>query len=116
MTVEEIFSKMAAHMVKGLMIHDQISSAYTFLNLCGYAKCHEFHYYDESYNYRCLQNYYLEHYHKLIPEEKVSDPNAIPDNWYKYTKSEVDVNTKRSGIKNLMKRWVDWEQETKNNL
>lgn len=116
MTVEEIFSKLAAHMVKGLMIHDQMGNAYGFLNLCGYQKCHEYHYFMESKNYKCLQNYYLEHYNKIIPEEKVENPDIIPENWYKHIKSDVDTNTKRSSVKDMIKRWVDWETETKTNL
>lgn len=113
MTVEEIFSHLSAHMIKGLMIHDQFSSVYGFLNLCGYKKCHEYHYFEESFNYRCLQDYYLEHFGKLIPEEKISNPDVIPTNWYKYHRAEVDVNTKRAAIKDMMKKWVDWEKETK---
>lgn len=113
MTVEEIFSHISAHMIKGLMIHDQLSSGYGFLNLCGYKKCHEYHYFEESYNYRCLQDYYLEHYNKLIPEEKIENPNIIPANWYKYARIDVDANTKRAAVKDMMKKWVTWEQETK---
>ena len=56
MTSEEIFSHLSSHMIKGLMIHDQLASAYKFLNLCGYSKCHEYHYFEESRTYRCLQN------------------------------------------------------------
>jgi len=26
---------------------------------------------------------------------------------------EVDTNTKRSAVKDSMKKWVDWEKETK---
>ena len=113
MTVEEIFSHLAAHMIKGLMIHDQIATAYGFLNLCGYKKCHEYHYFEESYNYRCLQDFYLNTYHKLIPEEKIENPAVIPSSWYKYSKIDVDANTKRSAVRDMMKKWVDWEQDTK---
>ena len=113
MTVEEIFSHLSAHMVKGLMIHDQLASAYYFLNLCGYKKCHEYHYFCESLTYRHLQNYYLKYYHKLIPEEKVENPDIIPSNWYKYSRADVDTSTKRSAVRDLMKRWVEWETETK---
>lgn len=113
MTTEEIFSHLSAHMVKGLMIHDQLASAYDFLNLPGYMKCHEYHYFEESCNYRLLQNYYLEHFHKLIPEERIENPDTIPSNWYKYSRPEIDANTKRAAIKDLMKKWVDWEKDTK---
>lgn len=113
MTIEEIFSHLSAHMIKGLMIHDQLATAYDFLNLCGYKKCHEYHYFEESYNYRCLQDYYLEHFHKLIPEEKIDNPETIPANWHKYSRPEVDANTKRAAVKDFMKKWVDWEKDTK---
>lgn len=113
MIVEEIFSHLSAHMIKGLMIHDQLASAYDFLNLRGYRKCHEYHYFEESKNYRCLQTYYSEIYHKVIEEEKIDNPEIIPQNWLKHTKMDVDANTKRSAIRELMKKWVDWESETK---
>ena len=40
MTVDEIFSKLSGHMIKGLMIHDQMSDYYDFLSLRGYKRCH----------------------------------------------------------------------------
>lgn len=116
MTIEEVFSHLSAHMVKGLMIHDQLAAAYDFLNLCGYKKCHEYHYFMESCSYRCLQHYYIKHYHKLIPETSINNPQIIPSNWFKYAKSDVDTNTKRSAIRDLMKKWVDWEIEAKSLL
>ena len=44
MTIEEIFSELAAHAIEGMMVHDQMMSYYCFLNLKTYAKCHEDHY------------------------------------------------------------------------
>lgn len=116
MTVEEIFSKISTHMAKGLKIHSQIASLYGFLNLCGYQKCHEYHFYEESRNYRYLQDFFLSYYGKLIHEEKIEEPEIIPSNWYKYFKMEVDANNKRSAIKDVVKKWVEWEQDTKNLL
>lgn len=37
----------------------------------------------------------------------------IPNSWYRYTAQEVDINTKRSCIKELMEKWIEWEKETK---
>ena len=113
MTIEEIFSNISTHMAKGLLIHNQMASLYGFLNLCGYQKCQEYHYYEESRNYRNLQNFFLTHYNKMIHENTVEQPEVTPSNWYKFTKMEVDVNNKRSAVKDLMKKWVDWEKETK---
>lgn len=77
-TVEEVFAKVAAHMVEGLMLHDQMSSYYDFLNLEGYAKCHEYHYWCENKNYICLKHYYTKHHSKLLKEIPVTDPSFIP--------------------------------------
>lgn len=113
MTVEEIFANLSSHMAKGLIIHDQLSNAYNFLNLCGYKKCHEYHYYEENYNYHCLRDFYIDTYHKMILEEKDTQPIEIfPMSWYKYKKEDVDTNTKRTAIRDLTKYWVNWEEET----
>lgn len=113
MTVEEIFNKIAAHMRKGLMVHDQLASIYGFLNLKGYKKCHEYHFLEETYNYRRFINFYSDVFHKLIINNTVEEPSLIPLNWLKYTKIDVDINTRRTAIKETMKQWVEWEQEAK---
>jgi hypothetical protein len=33
--------------------------------------------------------------------------------WHKYTTMDVDTNTKRNSIKDLMTKWVEWERSTK---
>lgn len=113
MTVEEIFSTLAAHMEEGVMLHKQLAEIYSFLNLCGYKKCHEYHSYEESKNCRCLHNFYLEQYYKMIPEKEVKKPDIIPSSWYKYEKMDVDANTKRTAVKEMMQKWVEWEKDTK---
>ena len=116
MTTEEIFAKISTHMAKGLRIHSQIAILYGFLNLCGYQKCHEYHFYEESCNYRCLQNFFLAHCGKMLHEDTIEEPDIIPSNWYKFSKFDVDANNKRSAIKDIVKKWVDWEKETKSLL
>lgn len=113
MTVEEIFSRLSNHMKKGLIIHDQIANAFGFLNLCGYRKCHEYHYFEESKNYYYLRNYYFDNYGKLIPKEIIEEVNIVPKSWYDYRKSDVDISTKRKAIRDLMNQWINWEIEAK---
>ena len=113
MTVEEIFSTISAHMRKGLMIHKQLMNIFGFLNLCGYQKCHEHHYFEESKNYIELNNFYLKHYCKIIEPKEVNNPELIPSSWYKYEKINVDNNTRRNSIKESTLKWVEWESETK---
>ncbi|MCH5211009.1 MAG: hypothetical protein J1F01_08620 [Oscillospiraceae bacterium] len=113
MTVEEIFSQLAQHMIKGVMFHEQLANYYDFLGLNGYKRCHEYHYLSETCDYRGLCRYYINHHNKLIPIGSVEDPNVIPENWYKYTRQDIESATKVTAVKNGMQLWVDWEKETK---
>lgn len=113
MTVEEVFTAIGTHMLEGIMMHEQISRAYDFLNMKGYKECHYYHYLSENKNYHCLLHYYMDHYHKLLNIVEAPDPKIIPQSWYKYGQPEVDVNTKRNSVKELMQKWVAWEKETK---
>lgn len=113
MTVEEIFAAISAHMIKGLMVHTQLADYYSFLGLEGYKECHEYHALSESCNYRKINTFYIEHYNKLVPENRIENPNVIPENWYKYSRMDVDSSTKRNGIKSGLEKWMNWETETK---
>ena len=113
MTVDEIFSLVAEHMVEGLMTHAQLADLYNFLGLEGYQKCHEYHYYCENKNFRDLTHYYLRHYNKLIMERPFKNPNVIPENWYQFNRFQVDDSTRQNYIQYGVKKWVDWEKETK---
>ena len=44
MTIKEIYAQIAEHMIKGMMIHEQLANYYDFLGLKGYKRCHEYHY------------------------------------------------------------------------
>lgn len=116
MDVSEMFSDISAHFVRGMMFHDQMADYYDFLQLRGYKRCHEYHFKAESCNYRKLHRYYLNHYNKLIPETRVDDPQAIPDSWYKYARSDVDTQTKKNAISTALDKWVEWESDTKSML
>lgn len=113
MIVEEIFTKLKTHMLEGMVFHDQLSRYYDFLNLKGYKRCHEYHYFEETIGYRKLCRYFMNHYHMFIPYEDMTDPHVIPDAWHRYTRPEVDSNTKRQAVKNGVEHWVKWERETK---
>ena len=112
MTVEEIFSEISAHMIKGLMVHDQMAKYYCFLNLKGYSKCHKYHYLCENKDYMDLNHYYHRHHSKLIKEKPVTDPKLIPNSWYSYTREDVDITTKRNSVKTGLEKWIQWEEDT----
>ena len=65
MNSEELFAKISAHMVKGIMFHAQMADYYDFLGLRGYKRMHEYHYFEESMMFRALHRYYINNYCKL---------------------------------------------------
>lgn len=113
MTTDEIFSKVASHMLDGIMIHNEMAKAYDFLGLWGFAKCHTYHTVEEQHSYSSFQHYYASHYFKLLKIDNPQTPTLIPESWYKYNTSAVDVGTKKNTVKDLMTKWVEWERDTK---
>ena len=113
MTVEEIFSEIANHMIEGLMIHSQLADYYGFLGMDGYQACHNYHFFDESVNYRKILNYYEHHYDKLVIEKRAKDPDVIPESWFNYKRMDVDTETKKNAVKAGFEKWITWEQDTK---
>lgn len=114
MSAEKIFTELKEHMLRGLMIHEELANYFSFLCLDGYSSCHEYHYEEESCSYRKLNKYYISHYNKLIPKRAgVETPQIIPANWYAYNRKEVDTNVKRNAVKEALQMWVSWETETK---
>ena len=113
MELKEIYGKLSAHMIKGMMIHDQMANYYDFLGLKGYKRCHEYHFLKETLNYRSLNRYCINHHNILIPEEKIEDPALIPESWFAHIRSDVDVTTKQNGVRSGLTKWVEWERDTK---
>lgn len=113
MTVDEIYRDLSAHMIQGMMFHEQLANYYDFLGLEGYKRCHEYHFFEETCGYRKLCRYFINHHSKLVPYKEVDDPGVIPDSWYKYERQDVDAGTKKNAVKSGLERWVNWERETK---
>jgi len=42
--------------------------------------------------------------------------NVIPQNWYNYTRYDVDAGTKRTAVKDGFKKWLEYEKETRQYL
>ena len=114
--MEEIFKALASHYIKGMMVHDKLATYYDFLCLRGYKRCHEYQFYKDTLAYRSIQRYYINIYGRLIPDERIDEPMIIPDSWYRYIREDVDGNTKKNAVETGMKKWVEWEQETKSKL
>lgn len=112
-SIDEIFSDISSHQIKGLMFHSQLADYYRFLGLDKYADCHEEHYSKEICSWRKISRYYIEHCNMLVNEKPIDNPNIIPKDWYGVSRQEVDTSTKRRAVERGMNEWVNWEKETK---
>ena len=112
MTVEEIFSQLSAHTIRGMMIHEGMANYYDFLGLHGFKRLHEYHYLCETLMNRKVQRFYINRFNKLIPESQVDSSSVIPATWYKVSRQDVDKSTKRAAVESGMIQWVQWEKET----
>ena len=113
MEVSVIFAKLKAHMLEGMVFHDEMARHFDFLNLCGYRDCHKRHYEDEAAGYRELCEYYMSRYDKLLPQTPMERTNVIPESWYGHKRQDVDKGTKQSAVKSAINKWVEWETKTK---
>lgn len=116
MNTNEVFTKLAEHMLEGISFHEQAMNCFGFLTLSGYQKCQEYHYYSEIKNYRDLCDYYLNNYRRLLKIDNYPMASVIDSNFYKYMREDVDTNTIRTTTRALIKKWVTWETETKSLL
>lgn len=113
MTAEEIFARLKAHALEGMVFHDEMSRYYDFLGLTKYRDCQRKHYEEETEGYICLNEYYMNHFGRFIPKSPMERPDVIPDSWYGYSRHDVDTGTKTSAVKTATKKWVEWEKTTK---
>lgn len=116
MTVAEIFSKIAGLYLKGIMFHSDMARYFNFLNLCGYKKMHEHEFRNQNEKFMKLQNYYTEHYQKLLPDNNLTGETVIPANWYNYKRSDVNAADKKNAVKMAFAKWVEWEYHVKQEL
>lgn len=112
MSIDEIFSAIATHMVQGTMTHEQLMNSYLFLGLNGYAACHEYHYISESKGYAEFCKYVATRHGKLISLNEVKDPGIIPESWKTSVRDDVDISVRAQAMKAALSEWIDWELDT----
>ena len=114
LTIDEIFSILASHMLQGIMLHEQFMNVYLFLGFYGYSKCHEYHYLSETDDYILLNQYKILHFDKLISLNPLINLNIIPESWLYSTSQGVDKSTYMQALEAVLNTWINWEEETKN--
>ena len=113
-SVESTFSEINARMIAALMFHDQMADYFDFLGMKGYKKLHEYQYFAESLERKKLNQYYINHHNKLIPDIYSGQVTMIPENWQTANRISVGKSTKQKGIEDGFNQYHEWESETKN--
>ncbi|GEM_PF-4583321 len=113
MTVADIFAKINAHMIEGVMFHSQMAEYFAFLNLGEYEKLHKLHACHEFTTHGGWVSDYVCDYNKLLPEYSIDKISVIPDSWRNHVKQDVDTATKQRAVKDGFEKWRDWEKQTK---
>ena len=113
MTAEEVFTKISAHMIVGIMIHKELADYYNFMSLAKYEKIQSKQYISESKALRKLNKYYITRFYKLVSEPRVEIPSVIPKEVYKHKSDDLSPMDVRQAVKRTLEMWVDWETKTK---
>lgn len=113
MDISEVFARLKARMLEGMVFHDEMCRYFDFLGLCGYRELHRDHYNEETEGYVRLCEYYMHHFNKLIPHTTMERPDVIPESWHMYSMKDVDAGTKRNAVRSAFQKWVEWESATK---
>ena len=112
-SVESIFSEINARMIAALMFHDQMADYFDFLGMKGYKRLHEYQYFEESLERKKINQYYINHHNKLIPDIYTGLVAMIPENWQTANRISVGKSTKQKGIEDGFNQYHEWESETK---
>ena len=137
--LQALYSELINRMKQGVEMHEQLADYYAFLNLPGYQKCHEYQMLCELLTYRKAKDQYMKEYNQLVQPNGMMNnltnmgnnnnngnnmnsnnrnyaQNVIPNNWYNYTRYDVDGGTKRTAVKDGFKKWIEYEKDTKQYL
>ena len=113
MTASEIFSRIASHIIEGIMVHEQLMNSYLFMGLPGYATCHEYHYLSESIGYSAFCEYVVDHFDVLIVGDNApQNPGLIPNSWMNAKRTSVNQQIRHEALEAAFNEWLKWEEET----
>lgn len=113
MLVSEIFTKISERQIEGLMFHGEMTNYFNFLNLHGFKRMHEYHYYKEIISQKDIESYYINHHNALINVTNVPKPKVIPLTWYTVTRQKITSSIKQKSVLESFEKWCDWEMGSK---
>ena len=109
----EVFNAISQRIIRNVMLHEEMADYFDFLNLHGFKRQQEYHFFDESADLRGIHRYAINHCNRLITDTDIPSVKAIPQGWYNYTRLQVDAGTRKQAVHDAFEKWYSWEKETK---
>lgn len=113
MQTGDVFEKIRARLLAGVMFHADMANYFGFLNLKGFEEMHEYHFLEEAAELRKVERYFVEHFNELIPPSQPDNVAVISDFMYSHARSEMSADAKRRSVRDGMVKWLDWETGSK---
>lgn len=110
---KQVYQIVNARQIKALMFHDQMADMFDFLGLMGFKRMHEYQYFVESAEHRSLMRYYINHHNELLPEAQIEVISIVPQDWVKYSRSDVTQQVRAQYVEKLFDDYCEWENDTK---
>ena len=110
-TCYDIFSAINKRQIEALMFHDQMADYFGFLAYAGYKEMHEYQYISESLEHRKTKKYFMKKHNRILKDE-VTNPKAVPVEWFSRERNEATDSVKVKGVRDGMMAYHAWEKET----
>ena len=111
--VHEIFARISAHQVEGMMLHSDMADYFAFLGAENMAELHAERFCKEAKAMQKTHEYFITHYGEILRPENVAARSRIPTAWDNVRRSEVEHGARHKAIREGVKMWSAWEHKTK---
>ena len=109
----EIFARISAHQVEGMMLHSDMADYFAFLGAEEMAEMHAERFCKEAKAMQKTHEYFITHYGEILRPEAVEANSRIPTAWDNVRRSEVESEARHKAIREGLQMWRAWENKTK---
>lgn len=113
MNCSEIYSTILSRFTTALMVHDELSTLFSFLSLEGFKKLNEHQLLSEMIERNKVKEHYVSTTNTLPPLEHTHKIILVPKDWYKYGRFDVTPSVRKQYTCWGLKEYREWEQDTK---
>lgn len=112
----KVLSEVGEEITQNIMMHLQFADMMDFLGCHGFKRMAEYHFYKDCASLRMLHRYAINHCNKMLVERDVPTPKVIPSSWEGVTRQQVDENTRKKYVRQLILMWLEREKEMRTKL